>query len=295
MHGPPAPGEETTARNHDEGGALIRVSLRLLTGYLVVMLVPLARWSLAAGAWLPLVAHVAAIALVLFGSSNRRPATRTLRDWTPLALGPFLYIELRWIIAGAGRPHADALVASWESHLFASDPSRSLAVRWPWLALSELLHLCYISYYAMVYVPPALLWLRGRRRAFGETVLALVVVYAVCFAVYVIFPVDGPRFVHGPSLAPNGPIRSIVLRLLESGSSRGTAFPSSHVAASVVAALAALRFQRRVGAVVAVLAVGLAVGAVYGGYHYAVDVLAGAAIGLASWAVARAVGRAALR
>ena len=295
MHGPPAPGEATSGRNHDEGDVLIRVSLQLLAVYLVVMLVPMAHWSLASAEWLRFAAHVAAIGLVLSGISNRRPITRTLRDWTPLGLGPFLYIELRWIIAGAGRAHADAQLAGWESHLFASDPSRSLAVRWPWLALSELLHLCYISYYALVYVPPALLWLRGRRRAFGETVLALVVVYAVCFAVYVIFPVDGPRFLHGPSLAPDGPIRSIVVRLLESGSSRGTAFPSSHVAASVVAALSALRFQRRVGAVVAVLATGLAVGAVYGGYHYAVDVLAGAAIGLASWAVARVVCREVLR
>jgi membrane-associated phospholipid phosphatase len=43
--------------------------------------------------------------------------------------------------------------------------------------------------------------------------------------------------------------------------------------------------------VVAVLAAGLALGAVYGGYHYAVDVLAGVATGLLAFAAARLIVR----
>ena len=119
----------------------------------------------------------------------------------------------------------------------------------------------------------------------------MVVVYAACFAMYALFPVDGPRFVRGPSMAQAGPIRTIVMRLLESGSSRGTAFPSSHVAASVVAALCALRHQRRTGLVVAILTVGLAIGAVYGGYHYGVDIVAGALTGLSAFAIAHVLVR----
>ena len=258
--------------------ATLRAALRLLAAYLALTSVPLVRLGAVTGQWVPLAMHAVAMSIVIAAHASRGRATQILRDWTPLGLGPFLYIELRWIIEGAGRPHADALVASWEAVLFPSDPSASLATRWPSLVVSELLHFCYLSYYAIVYVPPALLWLRGRRREFAETVLALVVVYALCFATYMRFPVDGPRFVHGPSSAPAGAIRSIVVHLLESGSSRGTAFPSSHVAAALVAAICALRFQRGVGVVVAVLTVGLAVGAVYGGYHYAVDVLAGTVI-----------------
>ena len=255
--------------------ATLRAALRLLAAYLAITSVPLAHLGVVTGQWVPLGIHAVGIGIVLAANASRGRATQILRDWTPLGLGPFLYFELRWIIEGAGRPHADALVASWEAGLFPSDPSASLATRWPSLAVSEFLHFCYLSYYAIVYVPPALLWLRGRRREFADTVLALVVVYALCFATYALFPVDGPRFVHGPSSAPVGPIRSMVVQLLASGSSRGTAFPSSHVAAALVAAVCALRFQRGVGAVVAVLSVGLALGAVYGGYHYAVDVLAG--------------------
>ena len=267
----------------------LRIALRVLALYLVLTGVPLVRLGAATGKWAPLGMHAVAMGIVIVANASRARTTQILRDWTPLGLGPFLYIELRWIIEGAGRPHADGLVASWESGLFPSDPSASLAARWPSVALSELLHLCYLSYYAIVYVPPGLLWLRGRRREFADTVLALVVVYALCFATYTLFPVDGPRFVHGPSSAPAGVIRSVVVHLLESGSSRGTAFPSSHVAAALVAAICAFRFQRRVGVVVAALTVGLALGAVYGGYHYAVDVLAGAGTAVVAVTAARAL------
>jgi membrane-associated phospholipid phosphatase len=270
----------------DSGDAMIGLALRILAAYLAVTAVPVIRWSHATGSWWPLVAHLAALCLAIACAVDTRRTTRAFRDWTPLLLGPFLYLELRWVVAGTGRPHLDHLVRGWEAQLFASDPSSTLALGWHSLALSELLHLCYVSYYALVYLPPALLWLRGRHPAFASTVLALVVVYALCFATYALFPVDGPRFLHGPSLAPSGPVRAFVVRLLESGSSRGTAFPSSHVAASLVAALCALRFQPRVGAVVATLAVGLAIGAVYGGYHYAIDVVAGVVTGGIAYAVA---------
>ena len=279
----------STIREGAPGDATLHAALRILAGYLALTSVPLAYLGHAPGRWTPLGVHAVALGIVLVADASRARATRILRDWTPLGMGAFLYIELRWIIEGAGRPHADALVSSWEAGLFPSDPSAALATHWPSLVVSELLHFCYLSYYAIIYVPPALLWLRGRRREFAESVLALVVVYALCFATYSLFPVDGPRFVHGPSAAPAGAIRSIVVHLLASGSSRGTAFPSSHVAAALVAAVCALRFQRGVGVVVGVLTVGLALGAVYGGYHYAVDVLTGTGTALLALAVARAV------
>ena len=280
-----------TPHVEDIASAMIRTSLRILAAYLLVTAIPLILWSYSARSWWALAAHAAAFGTAVFFGGGKRKFAGVLQDWIPLALGPFLYVELRWIIEGAGQPHADALVSGWETRLFDSQPSQALALRWPSLALSELLHLCYISYYALVYVPPALLWLRGRRREFAETVLALVVVYAICFVVYAIFPVDGPRYLNGPSMAPDGPIRDLVMRVLASASSRGTAFPSSHVAASVVAAICALRFQGRLGWLVTALAVGLGLGAVYGGYHYGVDVAAGVVAGLVAAAVARSLER----
>ena len=251
------------------------------------MLVPMAQWTRISGSAAGLTLHLTALGIVSLAYVGILPSTP--RHWTPLALGPFLYVELRWLITGAGRVHEDALVGMWETAAFPMDPSRSLARMWPSLPLSELLHAAYLSYYALIFVPPAVLWLRGRRTAFSSTLLALTVVYALCFTVYVNFPVDGPRFLHGASAAPAGPIRSLVVALLASGSSRGTAFPSSHVAASVVASVCALRFQRPLGVVVALLTAGVCVGAVYGGYHYGVDIVGGLLTGAISLAVAWAI------
>ncbi|MFL5607214.1 MAG: phosphatase PAP2 family protein, partial [Gemmatimonadaceae bacterium] len=223
---------------------------------------------------------------------SRRPALRPLRDWMPLAVGPFLYVELRWLIQGVGRPHADALVQGWERAIFPTNPAATWAPHLPSLALSEALHFAYASYYFLVLLPPILLYLRGRRTEYAATLLALALVYAVCFTTYLVFPVDGPRYLLGPAAAPAGPVRSVVLHLLAAGSSRGTAFPSSHVAASVVASLSALRYQPRVGVVVALLTAGLTLGTVYGGFHYGVDALAGVIVGVVSWLAATALWRA---
>jgi len=264
-----------------------------ITAYLTITVIPMLRHAIGAHDPLPLIVHLAALSIA--GTVLALPAARlrTLRDWLPLVLGPFLYIELRWLIAGFGRPHMDATVIGWERVIFPGDPSHTLAVRFPSLAASELLHACYLSYYALVLVPPALLYFRGRRNEFSASTMALSLVYLTCFACFLLFPVDGPRFLVGPAEAPAGPIRAAVLHLLQQGSSRGTAFPSSHVAASVVAAVSALQHQRQVGYLVTALAAGLTVSTVYGGFHYGVDAIAGLLVGLlasgAAWWLWRAM------
>jgi membrane-associated phospholipid phosphatase len=264
----------------DRIGRAIAIALAI---YLTLVTWPIARVAASSGSGTPLGVHLTilgyTVILLLAPVRLRRPAL----DWLTLTIGPLMYVELRWIIAGIGAPHRDAVVAGWERLLFPSNPSASLAPRLhvPWL--SELLHLAYASYYLLIYLPPIALYLRGRRDAFVSTMLALIVVYGVCFITYAVFPVDGPRYLVGAAAAPEGPIRSFVLTLLDRGSSRGTAFPSSHVAASVVASLCALRHQRNAGIVVSIVTVLLAAATVYGGFHYAVDALVGVILGGLTW------------
>lgn len=269
-----------------------RLSNAVIAAYLAATIWPMAEYTRTSGDVVPSLIHVTALLAAISVVAITHPALRRLRDLLPLLLGPFLYVELRWLIPGMGRPHHDALVLAWERSLFGGTPSSAWAPAMPWLALSELLHLAYASYYAIVLVPPMVLYARGRRSAFAATMLALTIVYGACFTTYLLFPVDGPRYLVGPANAPVGPVRAFVLHLLEAGSSRGTAFPSSHVAAAVVASLCALAFQRGVGVVATVLTIGLALGTVYGGFHYGVDALVGALLGVACWLVARRAWRA---
>ncbi|HEY2067634.1 MAG TPA: phosphatase PAP2 family protein, partial [Gemmatimonadaceae bacterium] len=270
----------------------IGVSIALIATYLTATLWPMAIYARDTHDGMPFVVHLAVLLMAAAALRSGAPAVRTFRDLFPLAVGAYLYVELRWLIPGTGRPHFDAMVQRWEHVLFPGNPSATWAPAMPNVALSELLHFAYASYYFLVLVPPIVLYLRGRRDAYACTMLALVVVYALCFACYLVFPVDGPRYLYGPAVAPDGPIRAFVLHLLAAGSSRGTAFPSSHIGAAVVASLCALRFQRPLGALVAALTVGLALGTVYGGFHYAVDGLVGVMVGLISWWGAMAICRA---
>lgn len=273
---------------------VIRGTAVATVAYLVATLVPMGRYASTRGDWLPLIGHIAALGIAWAVVYRPSPGWRRIvRDWLPLALSVYLYVELRWLIAGVGQPHADATLIRWEQFVFPGDPSRSLAQRFPGELVSELLHACYLAYYALVVVPPALLYLRGRREAFAQTMLPTVLAFGICFVGFMAFPVDGPRFLVGPADAPAGPIRTATLQLLSSASSRGTAFPSAHVAVALVASISSVRFLRPAGYVVALVAAGLAVATVYGGFHYGVDVIAGLAVGLIAVGVSHAIWRAA--
>lgn len=223
---------------------------------------------------------VALLAMIDASSPDRPAVLRALRDWAPLLAVPVLYAELPDLIFGAGSQLHDQLVQTWEAALFGASPAHAAAGRWPWTGLSELLHLGYLSYYGIIYLPPLWLYLRNERRQFEVTITALAITFTGCFAIFVFFPVAGPRYLWtAPPGIPDGPIRRLALTLLAAGSSKGSAFPSSHVAVSVVQSLMMLWHRRSVGLLISGASLLLALGAVYGGFHYGIDVLAGAAAG----------------
>jgi len=205
-----------------------------------------------------------------------------LRRWVPLIALLFLYSELPMLIrAAGGTTYFDALVVDGEQLVFSSQPARTWATRAPYRAVSETLHLAYLSYYAIIFCVPLFLFRAKRDAEFSEAVFALMLTFVVCFAVYIVFPVAGPRYHwEWSGKAMEGPARQFVLWVLESRSSRGTAFPSSHVAVSVAQSILAVRYFGWRGLAVGLLTIGLSLGAIYGGFHYALDVLAGVVTGV---------------
>jgi membrane-associated phospholipid phosphatase len=221
--------------------------------------------------------------LIALTATTWLPVTPSwLRSWAPLLLLLFLYSEMPVLIQAAGHTETlDTLVIQWEQALFGSQPAQEWARRSPSAALSEVLHLAYLAYYPIIYVVPVVLWLSDRKRDFESAVFALMLTFVACFVAYIIFPVAGPRYLW-PSTAPDGLFRRLATWLLEARSSRGTAFPSSHVAVACAQSVLAVRFFGARGAVIPVVTIGLALGAIYGGFHYAVDVLAGAMLGVSA-------------
>jgi len=230
-----------------------------------------------------LAAHAAfLLATAWCARSSGRGELAVLAPWLPLLLVPPLYTELPHVAAGLGLAMHDARVIGWELALFGDSPARTFAAHAPWRWLSETLHAGYLSYYGVIFGPPLLLFARRRamgERPFAECVFTVMLAFVCCYAVFVCFPVQGPWFQWPAPAVPAGPVRAAVERLLHAGSSRGTAFPSSHVAVSVAQTLVTLRHARWAGAVCALCTVALALGAVYGGLHYGIDVVVGAGLG----------------
>ncbi|HLZ45303.1 MAG TPA: phosphatase PAP2 family protein [Gemmatimonadales bacterium] len=227
--------------------------------------------------WL-LSAHALVAALVFIAPRARNAGRvgRFLGDWYPMLLLPALYGEIGILTLSAGFQN-DLLIQRLENWVFGSQISYRWIRESPNAVLSWLLHACYLAYYPILYASPLGLWLVGRRDAARHTIFAVMATFYLCYVVFLFFPVAGPRYVFesAHNIATEvGPAR-FAAWLLDHGDSWGAAFPSSHVAASVVATGMALRYWRTLGLVLMPFTAGLILAVVYGQFHYAVDALAG--------------------
>jgi len=229
--------------------------------------------------------HLVAAALILrMGGAEppRAAAPRFLRDFYPLLLMVFFYWEYSWLTHLSGGVLHDVRVSGWDQTVFGFQPSQELHRMWPWKPLSEYLHAAYFSYYL---VPASLtlsLYLRGKWAAFQESLTTILLAFFSCGFLFIAFPVAGPYHHFG---APNlgalaGPFARLTHGVVESASSVGTAFPSSHTAIAVAVWVASLRLSLRVFWCLCLVVPALALATVYGGFHYGVDSLAGFAVGV---------------
>lgn len=283
----------------DAGAAARRAMNRLFAGYLVVAGLALF-FPLRQPGW-PLLAllHLVGIPLALGLPPFARPVAALrerwprlqgfLADWYPLLLIPLLYGELEPLNRAIyGGRYFDELIMHWELLLFGGQPSQALAPTFNALPLSETLHAAYLSYYFIIFGPPLILYLMGRREAFRQIVFGVMLAFFLHYIFFIYFPVQGPRYIFP---APDGVVASgffyqLAHRILEAGSSQGAAFPSSHVGIAFAQATLAVRFLPRLAPALFILATLLALGAIYGGFHYATDAVAGLALGLLAVAIA---------
>ncbi len=258
-----------------------------------------ATYGLAVAAWvggavgfaagLPaLLVNLAAAAIVLFVlpemRHQRAPAMRFLGHTSPLFVFYLFYRECGLILSLPGVHWRDASLGGAElvlQRVFPNVPAGA----------GELLAAAYMSYTPFL-IAAAILVGRGDPGAHGlETLVRRVCfAWAVCFAAFVLFPVLGPRFFDATGQAAlfgTGPFSALALFNQRYGMLHGGAFPSAHIAASVIA-LAALRPRQRLMFLPLVLSIFGSVIALR--YHYRVDVAAGMLVGLGAIAFDRAFG-----
>jgi membrane-associated phospholipid phosphatase len=201
-----------------------------------------------------------------------------LRDWLPVPLTLIPYWQTGQFFSGPDEKIQAWLVASdrWFFSLFSRT---GLALgRYVRQSLEWAYALCYgLAFFGLIVLYAAGL----RRDADAFWFFALVPTY-LCYAITPLVPALPPRSLRSePCRTESTKSRVFNLWLLKYGSIQAISFPSAHVASALGVSLFFLHELPVAGLVFLFIACWIAVAAVVGGYHYAIDVLLGAAVTLA--------------
>jgi membrane-associated phospholipid phosphatase len=183
-------------------------------------------------------------------------------------------------VAGGGS--FDAWFAWIDATVFGFDPSRVFSATFSgYPVINEIMFAAYFSFYVILAFVPWLPWFAGRREAaIGQLAIFSGFMFVV-FTFYIFFRVQGPKYWF-PDLRiawyghfKGGPFTAFFARLFEQVNLSGAAFPSSHVAVSIMLSIFAWRYDRRLGILLAVLTALIMAATVYIYAHWVADVVGG--------------------
>jgi membrane-associated phospholipid phosphatase len=110
------------------------------------------------------------------------------------------------------------------------------------------------------------------------------------FAPLSVFQTRPPWRIEKPAVLAASRLHGLASFVVKNATTGANTFPSGHVAVTIAVALGVMSALPLLGGFLLVIAASIAVACVVGRYHYTVDVIAGAALGLGVCAVAAAFG-----
>jgi len=234
-----------------------------------------------------LLAAFAIIAVVVarFSTHVLTPRQASIfRDWLPVALMLVPYWQTGQFFTGPNEKIQKRLVEidRWLFHLMPPIPGAlgqftRISIEW-----------AYMFCYPLVPLGLGVIYLAGLRQDTSAFWFIVLVPTYLCYAITPFVPALPPRSIttKQSAIAASNRVRVMNLWILKYGSIQAISFPSAHVASALAVSLMLLRFVPIAGLVFLVISFWIAVAAVVGGYHYAIDVLLGAAMALivaAAW------------
>jgi membrane-associated phospholipid phosphatase len=209
---------------------------------------------------------------------------------------PPLYVSVLrdWLTAGL------FLVPYWQTGQFFQAPNHRIEERLMafdrWLmprsagtsgtdrtGFGMVLEVAYLFCYPLVPLGLLALYAVGQRDHAASFWLVVLVSTYSCYAITPFVPAYPPRDLVRvqPASAQTGKARIFNRWILKHGSIHAISFPSAHVASTFATSLVLLHYAPIMGSIFLFISIWISLGAVVGRYHYALDVLAGAATALA--------------
>jgi membrane-associated phospholipid phosphatase len=219
-----------------------------------------------------------AVALACISESVLTPTQASiLRDWLPVPLTLVPYWQTGQFFAGPNEK-----IQAW---LLQTDRwLLNLASRtgWTFGRFARLsMEWAYMLCYPLVPLGLATLYAAGLRRDASTYWFFVLVPTYLCYAITPFFPALPPRSIGKErTSSPSNKSRVFNLWILKLGSIQAISFPSGHVAASLAVSLVLLQYLPVTGAIFLVITLWIAIAAVVGRYHYAIDVVLGAVVTL---------------
>jgi membrane-associated phospholipid phosphatase len=212
---------------------------------------------------------------------------RFARDWYPLSLYIFFFEELRVLVHIIFPGWFDHWLIQFDYGFAGVHPSVWLA-RFSNPALNDFMQFAYMTYFLYLVLLPAILYAAKDRLAFWNVMVSTAVANYIVYAIAVVFPIESPYHtlaaLNTTPLA-GGYFTALIEFIERFGRVHGGAFPSAHVAGSMVAILASWRYRRWLFWGCLPFFICMCVSTVYGRYHYVADVLAGIVVGAIGFAV----------
>ena len=232
--------------------------------------------------------NVIAVAAIFFLAhrQDRGPAWEFAHDWLPAILFITVFEEVSFLSLSLRGGWQNQHILGFESRLFHGSPMEWMHQRaQAWLI--ELLEFGYFAFYPLYPAVGGMFWAwRDRpvfRHAFRRLTDALSIGYAVCYATYLVFPTQSPANRAGVQQigsAHGGIFQHLVRAIQNHAGVHGNAFPSAHIMLAFVVVMFAYRYLPRAAPWMLFPVLLMCAGAIYDGYHYTTDVVAGALLGI---------------
>jgi membrane-associated phospholipid phosphatase len=208
----------------------------------------------------------------------------------------FMTFKELYLMVHPINPHdLDYLLIQVDKVIFGTDPT-SLLDRISTPGLTEFLQICYSSFYLLwIILGIDLLWNKNKK-GFSSFLFVLMYGFYASYVGYLLVPAIGPRFTlyNFADLSKDLPglyLTPFLRGVINSGESitnvakaamlaQRDCFPSGHTEMTIITIAVAVKYKAKSAMVIIPLGLGLIFATVYMRYHYGIDVIAGAVLGV---------------